>query len=116
MKQKLIDLLKDEFKYPVKQQGSMSENETYPDHFFTIWNNDVPEGSHYDNKPVSFIWDFDVNFYSIDPEKVNKIMLEVRVLLTANGFVVNGKGYDVASDEPTHTGVGINVFYVEREV
>lgn len=116
MKQKLINLLKDEFNYPVKQHGSMLSNETYPDHFFTIWNNDVPEGSHYNNKPHSYVWDFSLNFYSNDPEIVNKIMLEVRVLLTEHKFIVVGKAHDVASDEPTHTGVGINVFYVEREV
>lgn len=113
MKDALIALL-ETFGYPVRLQGSLAENEAYPESFFTFWNNDTPDGSHYDNNPISYVWDFDVNFYSTSPTLVNTVLLEARNLLKTNGWIIPGKGYDVATDEPTHTGRGMNVLYLER--
>lgn len=112
MKDLLIQLL-ETFGFPVRLQGSLGENEKYPDSFFTFWNNETFDGDHYDNDAIYFVWDFDVNFYSTNPALVNSQLLEVRTLLKRNGFIVQGKGYDVASDEPTHTGRGINVLKIE---
>ena len=113
MKDALISLL-ESFGYPVRLQGSLTEDEAYPESFFTFWNNETSDGSHYDNDAISYIWDFDVNFYSVNPALVNTVLLEVRTLLKSNGWIVSGKGYDVASDEPTHTGRQINVIFIER--
>lgn len=115
MKTKLIELL-ETFGYPVMLQGSMAEDAKYPDHFFTFWNNETPSNSHYDNDATSYVWNFDVNFYSNNPVIVNTKLDEVRRLLKTNGFVVTGKGHDIVSDEPTHTGRGITVLYLESEV
>lgn len=112
MKDTLISLL-ESFGYPVLLQGSMSEDTAYPESFFTFWNNDSEDGNHYDNDAVSYVWDFDVNFYSIDPSLTNTLLLQAKKLLKQNGFIISGKGYDVASDEPTHTGRGMNVLYLE---
>lgn len=114
MKDLLIELL-ETFNFPVKLQGSIGEKEQYPDSFFTFWNNSTDDGAHYDNDAISYIWNFDVNFYSVDPDLVNGILLQAKALLKKNGFIVGGKGYDVASDEPTHTGRGINVLKIERQ-
>lgn len=114
MKDKLIELL-ESFGYPVFLQGSLSEDESYPESFFTFWNNNSYDNNHYDNEAASYTWDFDINFYSIDPELVNTMLLSAKALLKQNGWIVGGKGYDVASDEPTHTGRGINALYFERE-
>lgn len=113
MKELLITLL-ESFGYPVFLQGSLSEDEAYPESFFTFWNNETPDGSHYDNEAINYVWNFDVNFYSVDPELVNTMLLQAKAILKQNGFIVGGKGYDVASDEPTHTGRGINVLIVEN--
>jgi len=113
MKALLISIL-ESFGYPVFQQGSLTEEEPYPESFFTFWNNSSNDGSHYDNDAINFVWSFDVNFYSVDPNLVNTMLVEARTVLRANGFVVSGKGYDLASDEPTHTGRGINVLISER--
>lgn len=113
MKDALITLL-ETFGYPVRLQGSFAENEQYPDSFFTFWNNDTTDGAHYDNGAISYVWDFDVNFYSTNPTLVNSILLDVRTLLKNNGWIISGKGYDVDADEPTHTGRAINAIYVER--
>lgn len=112
MKEFLISLL-ERFHYPVRQQGSLGEKEAYPDSFFTFWNNSSDDGNHYDNDAANWIWNFDVMFYSIYPTLVNSILEDVKSLLREHGFVVAGKGFDVASDEPTHTGRGITVLYSE---
>lgn len=113
MKDLLIKIL-ESFGYPVFLQGTLSKDEPYPESFFTFWNNDSYDGSHYDNDTVNYIWDFDVNFYSTDPALVNSKLIEAKTKLKQQGFIVPGKGYDVASDEPTHTGRGINVLKIEK--
>lgn len=113
LKDELISLL-ETLGYPVRLQGSFAEDEQYPESFFTFWNNDSTDGSHYDNDAVNYVWDFDVNFYSIDPALVNTVLLDAKRLMKSNGWIVSGKGHDLASDEPTHTGRGINVIYIER--
>ena len=112
MEDLLIHML-EEFGYPVFRQGSLSENDEYPDHFFTFWNNESSDGSHYDNDAASTVWDFDVNFYSINPSLTYSKLDEARSKLKAAKFIISGKGYDVASDESTHTGRGINALFLE---
>ena len=114
MKQELIDLL-ESFGYQVRLQGSLTEQEKYPDSFFTVWNNSADDGSHYDNEAINYVWDFTVYFYSIDPTLVNTKILEAKTLLKQNGWIVGGKGYDVPSDEITHTGRAIDVLFLEHE-
>lgn len=113
MKERLIQLLST-FGYPVLLQGSLEPNESYPDSFFTFWNSETPDGSHYDNDAIQYIWNFDVNFYSKDPALVNSVLLQAKALLKQNGWIVPGKGYDLPTDEPTHTGRGIDVIYLEQ--
>ena len=115
MKDKLITLLKT-FKYPVFLQGSLLPEQAYPPTFFTFWNNSTEDRAHYDNDVIDWVWDFDVNVYSNDPAIVNTLLWQAIELLKQNGFVVSGKGYDLASDEITHTGRGVNVLIVERNI
>ena len=113
MKDEFIKIL-ESFGFPIFQKGSLNENEAYPESFFTFWNNSSSDNEFYDNKENSYIWDFDLNFYSSDPNLVNTKLLEAKKKLKEKGFIVRGKGYDVASDEPTHTGRGINVLKIEK--
>lgn len=114
MKELLIELLQT-FGYPVFLQGSLEPDAKYPESFFTFWNNNTYDGDHYDNSEISYIWNFDVNFYSSNPTLVNTVLLQAKNLLRANKFIITGKGYDVASDEPTHTGRGMNALIIENK-
>lgn len=113
MKDLLINTL-EPLGYPIILQGSLGRDEAYPESFFTFWNNDTEGSEFYNNEEHSYIWDFDLNFYSSDPALVNSKLIEAKTLLKAQGFIVSGKGYDVASDEPTHTGRGIHVLKIEK--
>lgn len=112
MEDLLIDTLT-YFNFPVIRQGSMNENENYPNDFFTFWNNDTGK-KYYDNVLSTTTWYFDVNFYSADPGNVSKYLNEAAEQLEHAGFIISESGYDVASDEPTHTGKGMNVIYMQK--
>lgn len=113
----MVDLLietLETFGYPITLQGSIAENEEYPDSFFTFWNNNTDDSGFYDNEESRTIWDYDLNFYSNDTRLVNSKLIEAINLLKKKGFIADGKGHDVGSDEKTHTGRGVNLFYIER--
>lgn len=91
----------------------MSAEDPYPDDFFTFFNNSANGDGFFDDAESRIIWDIDLNFYSNDPTHVNSILMSLKEPLREAGFTVTGGGYDVLSDEPTHTGRGINVLYIE---
>ena len=99
--------------YPVYRQGSMSNDEAYPETLITFWNNDSPDHAHYDNDGYGTAWDFNVYVYSSNPIMTYSVLLDIRKALKEAGWAVPSKGFDVQSDEPTHTGRGLEVFYLE---
>ena len=101
--------------YPVKLQGSLLADEPYPDHFFTFWNDAADGSSYYSNTEGAIIWQYSLNFYSTDALLVNSKLLEAKALLKAAGFIVGGAGYDVMSDETTHTGRGMTFLYRQQQ-
>lgn len=109
----LIELL-GTFGYPVLRQGSMTYDQKYPDTFFTFWNNIQVEHSAYDNNTSNITYDFDVNVYSNDTEKVFELLESARNLLKSNNWIIEEMGYDVASDEITHIGKGMRVIYLHQ--
>lgn len=113
MTELLISVL-ETFGYPVRLQGSLAKDEAYPDSFFTFWNNSSEDGSHYDNNPIHYVWEYDVNAYSTDPATVYTMLEAARVALKAEGFIISGKGRTVASDEVTHTGRGFTALKIEN--
>lgn len=115
MEDLLITLL-ESFGFPVLLQGTLSPDEAYPDHFFTYWERPSHDGSHYDNDAVSCVYEYDINFYSNNPDYPYKYIRDAKKLLKENKFILSGNGYSVQSDEVTHTGRGIEATYLEREV
>ena len=101
--------------YPVRLQGSLLPKERYPDSFFTYWNDSADGVSFYSNNESAIVWVYSLNFYSTDPLLVNSKLLEAKSLLKKVGFVVTGAGYDVPSDESTHTGRGISLLYRQEQ-
>lgn len=112
MEDALIEILST-FKYPVYRQGSMSNDAAYPETFFTFWNNGSPDHAHYDNAEYGSEWDFDVNVYSSNPSLTYSLLDSARTALKAAGWIIPSKGYDIGSDEPTHTGRGMQALYLQ---
>lgn len=111
MEDLLIQIIEEAFGFPIRLQGSFLPDEPYPKHFFTFWNDSADGSGFFSNTETAILWQYSLNFYSIDPVKVNSILMEAKAKLKTAGFIVTGGGYGVASDEPTHTGRGMTVRY-----
>lgn len=94
-------------------QGTFNPAEKYPDTFATFWTNNTAAGVHFDNDTKSYNWAFTVILYSNNPAIVNEKPNEIRAALKAAGFIPQGKGQDVPSDEPTHTGWAMDFLKTE---
>lgn len=116
MEDELIALLEGvEQGIPVIRQGSLPPTEAYPDTFFTFWNRSEEGASYYDNDMVSSVHLFDVNVYSRSAETAYSLLREARLVLKQAGWVCVSNGYDIASDEPTHIGRGMQVEFLKYE-
>lgn len=113
MEDRLIETL-EALGYEVYRQGSFTSTEDYPESFFTFWNNTSYDGSHYDNRETSIVWDFDVNFYSTDVEKTHSVLNDAIKALKDRHFIISGRGYDMPSGTITHTGRGVQALFLEE--
>lgn len=109
MEDLLITTIEEFTGYPVYLQGSLTGK--YPDHFFTFWNVESENTSYYDNDSESYLYVYDLNFYSIDPSLVYTALRFVIKELKSKGFIISGDGHSVASDEESHDGRGVTVYY-----
>ena len=96
-------------------QGTMNPEAAYPAEFVTFWTNYTEDNSHYDNATNSVDWNFSVMYYAEDAALVNTKPLEIAKALKQRGFVQQGKGQDVLSDEITHTGWALEFTYPEYQ-
>ena len=102
--------------YPVKLQGSFSENDKYPDNFFTYWMDDSADGNHYDNEAVAVNDYISLYFYSTSPNNAYECIRQAKKLLKKQGFIVSGNGYNAYSGKDTHVGKALDLIYQAREV
>lgn len=112
MKTLLLQVL-ESFGYGVYLQGSIPEDATYPDSFITFFTLSGDDVAHYDNDSVGAAWEYQVIFYSSDPALVASVPGEIRQHLKAAGFIPQGRGRDIPSDDPTHTGWAMQFYYME---
>lgn len=113
MKQLLLNTLS-ALGYPVYLQGTLNPDEAYPNSFITYWTNYTADNAHYDNTVHSVDWAFSVIFYSNNPTLTNTIPTSIIAALKAAGFIPQGKGQDIASDEITHTGWAMDFIIAEN--
>lgn len=102
------------FGFPVRLQGSLLPDEDYPDDFFTFWNSGSDDASNYDDTTATILYEYNVFFYSNNPENVYTILRAAIAALKSVGFIISGDGFSVASDEPTHDGRGVNVKFLKE--
>ena len=85
-------------------QGTIEAFEQYPDTFITFFTEETEDRSFYNNNVTSVDWDFSVILYSDDPFIVDEGRKEIVSALKRVGFIPQGKGRDILSGLPTHTG------------
>lgn len=113
VKQKLIDALETICPDEVYLQGTLTEDEDYPESFITFWTDFTDDNSFYDDNVHAVDWNFSVIFYSSSPALVGTKPDEIRAALKAAGFIPQGKGQDIPSDRPSHTGWAMEYIYKE---
>ena len=110
MELELLEIL-ESFDVPVYRQGSQSNEDSYAPTFITYWNNNSDDLAVYDNDEHGTAWSYTVIVYSTDPDLRFTLLADVRAALKAAGWIPQSKGYDVASDEATHTARGLDVIF-----
>lgn len=115
MKEILIEILEQFCPNNVYLQGTLNEETDYPQKFCTFFVSTTEDNGFYDDVVVSFDWHFSVMFYSDDPAEVNTIPQQIRAALKNAGFIPQGKGNDILSGKPTHTGWATDYIINERE-
>lgn len=113
MRSQLISTL-ETLGYPVFLQGSLTDTAAYPESFFTFWDFEASEESHYNGNPIACTWGFWVNFYSTSPELVESVPLAAKTLLKSKGWILKGKPVSASSDISTHTGSRLECYYLEN--
>lgn len=103
MKSLLIETLEG-LGYPVYLQGTLAEDEPYPESFITFQTMGSPEQDFFDGVPHGTQWRFAVIFYTADPALMSTVPKQIYNSLKAAGFIPQGRGYDIPSDVTTHTG------------
>lgn len=113
MKEKLIEIL-ESLGYPAYLQGSMLQDDKYPESFFTFWNFNTEEIRHYNNNSTFTLYGFWVYFYSVNPALVESVTKEAIKKIKNNGFLIATSGVDIKSGIETHTGKMIEINYTEE--
>jgi hypothetical protein len=96
---------------PVFRQGSAG---AYPRRFYTFWNSATSCAAHYDNEAAACAWDWQVCYYTDDPETLEDGTEAAMAALRELGHRAAGRGFDVPSDEPTHAGRAFYTTYREE--
>lgn len=90
--------------YPVFLHGTLGENEPFPETFITYTTVDSPDAFPFDDAPTHTVWVYQIIIYSSDRQTLEQVAASSRAALKAAGFIPQGKGRDIPSEETTHTG------------
>lgn len=104
----------EELQLPYSRQGSYPDDATLPTSFFTFWNADTPEDGFFDNKANCAVWVWVVYFYTKDASLIYSKLEDFITMAKEKGFVVQGRGKDIASGEPDYFGRYVQIKYVEK--
>lgn len=99
--------------FPYWKMHEMPSDTIYPSSFFTYLCESAPFAEFYDNEARAIVWTYAIGFYSDDPHVVNDEMNDFIKSLLSAGWIVDGAGEDVESDEPTHTGRRITAYKID---
>lgn len=113
VKMTLYNLLNSICEGNVFLQGTLNPEDPYPHDFITYFTTTTADNAHFDNEVTSYEWTFYVIYYSDDPQKVATVPLQIASILKQAGFIPQGRGNDVVSDEKSHTGWAMDFLFVE---
>lgn len=110
--EKLVKKIK-ELGYKIILQGTMGENEKYPEDGFFTYFYDVSDEMYLDDNYSYTNWSFDLNYYTKDMKEAFDTHDLIRNELIKEGFTLESRPRLVPSDEPDYVGTTANVRYRE---
>lgn len=99
--------------FPFSRQGSYEIDEKLPNDFYTFWNTSSDYDGFYNNKPSRCVWEWNIYYYTNNPENIY-YGLEIFIKKALEkGFIIEGAGKDLLSDEPNYFGRYLKIEYIE---
>ena len=99
---------------PYYRQGSLAEDDDIPESFYTFWNTDTKDLSHYDDEPHRIEWTWRVWAYTDDASEIYSHADNLIAAAQASGFIVIGRGRDIDAASPTTYGREITLKFIEE--
>lgn len=99
---------------PFSRQGSYEADEELPNSFYTFFNTNSEYNGYYGNKPSRCDWTWIVFYYTNDPATIYSGMEDFLNKAKEHGFVVKGRGKDIASGEPNYYGRMATIEFIEH--
>lgn len=106
-----LEKIFDEIGLPYFRQGSFSETDKLPDSFFTFWNVATLDNSYYNNNNIRTIYEWAIYFYTNNANIIYSKMNEFINLAKENGFIIDGNGNDINSNEVNYFGRYVLITY-----
>lgn len=112
MKQKLIDVLTS-LGFPVYLKNTVLAKDL-PEDVILFWQFSSSDNSYDDDDHVT-TWGFEISYLSTNPQNVEDNKKLIRKTLKDNGFIADGKGYDLTTDitSTCHTGWQCDFYFME---
>ena len=99
---------------PYSRQGSYEIDEKLPDDFYTFWNASSEYDGYYGNKPTKCIWEWTIFFYTNNPANIYDGMNNFLDKAKEYGFIIKGRGRDIATDEQNYFGRYATIEYAQN--
>jgi len=113
IKDDLLNVL-EQFGFPVFLQGTIEPDAEFPADFITFQITASDTAAAFDNDDVLTAWDINVNYYSNNPLNVATFPEQIRAALKNAGFIPQGRGVDLPTDEPAFTGWAMDYYKLEQ--
>lgn len=108
-----LEAVLDGMGYEYARQGSYAEQGDLPATFLTFWNIETPEARFYDDAPTVAVWTWQVYLYTKDPSIMYSAMDRLVDSARAQGFVPDGRAWDIDAGEPGYVGRTVRLRYVQ---
>lgn len=111
----MIDIVKDlnPLGLKVYQQGTVPKQEI-PQSYITVWNGSSIDNLNADNTTKYVEYDFTVIYYTTDLGSLYTQTEAIISLLKANGYVIDGHGFDIESGVEEYSARCVEVTKIDK--
>lgn len=112
---KILEELNLSQEFDVILQGSLSEDDIEPDHFFTYWCWDNARGEIYDNQHNKNDIGYQIEAYSTDRTFLLEMVNTAITKLEENNFIIVSDVTDSVSSDKFHTAKTFDIYFINKK-